>query len=229
MHDRSGDTAQERRIRVWDLPTRLFHWLLAALIGVQWLTANADVSWMRVHAWGGYAILVLVVWRLAWGFLGSPTARFANFLRGPRAASAYARSLLRGEHPVVVGHNPLGGWSVAAMLLLLAVQAGTGLFASDEILTEGPLAHLVGSGWAAALTAVHQFAFNLLLALVSLHVAAVYLYLFVGGENLVGPMLSGRKRVSPAAAVPDRAFAGNRRALALLLCVAAAVWAVVRQ
>jgi cytochrome b len=229
MSERPANAAQDtRRVRVWDLPSRLFHWLLVALIGAQWLTANGDVSWMWLHQWGGYAILALVIWRLLWGFVGSPTARFANFLRGPRAVTTYARGLLHEEHPVIIGHNPLGGWSVVLMLLLIALQAGTGLFSSDDILTEGPLAHLVGSDWVGFLTAVHHISFNLLLALVVLHIGAVFLHLFVGEDDLVTPMLTGRKRIPATTVAPDRAFAGNLRAVVLLLCVVGLLWVVLR-
>ena len=215
MSERSADAVPDTRsLPVWDLPSRLFHWLLAALIGVQWLAANADIAWMRLHTWAAYAILVLVVWRLLWGFIGSSTARFASFLRGPRAVSAYTRSLLRDEHPVVIGHNPLGGWSVVLMLLLAAVQAGTGLFSGGD-----------GGG---IFNAVHQISFNLLLGLIVLHVGAVFLHLFVGEDDLVTPMLTGRKRIPAAMAAPDRTFAGNLRAGVLLLCVAGLLWIVLR-
>lgn len=174
----------------------------------------------------GYAILVLVIWRLLWGFIGSSTARFASFLHGPCAVRAYTRSLLRDEHPVIIGHNPIGGWSVVLMLLLVAVQAGTGLFSSDEILTDGPLSHWLRGDWVGIFTAVHQISFNLLLGLIVLHVGAVFLHLFVGEDDLVTPMLTGRKRLPAAIAAPDRVFAGNLRAVVLLLCVAGLLWVV---
>jgi len=224
MSERFADTVPDTRILpVWDLPSRLFHWLLAALIGAQWLTANTGIPWMHLNTWTAYAILVLVVWRLFWGFIGSPTARFASFLRGPRAVSAYTRSLLRDEHPVIIGHNPLGGWSVVLMMLLAAVQAGTGLLSSD-----GPLAHWPGGDWVGIFAAVHQVSFNLLLGLIVLHIGAVFLHLFVGEDDLVTPMLTGRKRIPATIAAPDRAFAGNLRAVVLLLCVVGLLWGVLR-
>jgi cytochrome b len=116
----------------------LFHWTLVALMIAQWLTAQNSGA-MDYHVWGGYAVLALVLFRLIWGVMGSETARFGAFVRGPGAALAYVKALLRGETPLYLGHNPMGGWSIVAMLILLLVQAGTGLFANDDILIEGPL------------------------------------------------------------------------------------------
>lgn len=212
MSERPADVVEDTRsIRVWDLPSRLFHWLLVALIGVQWLAVNGDVSSPQLHSWSSYTILVLVVWRLIWGFIGSPSARFANFLRGPRTVAAYVSSLLHDEHPVIIGHNPMGGWSVVLMMMLAAMQAGSGLFSGNGVLA-----------------VVHQVSFNLLLGLIVLHIGAVFLHLFVGEDDLVTPMLSGRKRIPAASTVADQAFAGNRRAAVLLLCVAGVLWVVLR-
>lgn len=185
-------------VKVWDLPTRLFHWTLVALMIAQWLTAeNSDT--MNYHIWGGYAVLTLVLFRLIWGFVGSDTVRFRDFVRGPGAAIAYVQALLRGETPLYLGHNPMGGWSILAMLALLLVQAGTGLFANDDITVEGPLYGWVSKSTSDWLTSVHQFNFNLLLAVIAVHIAAVLFYLFVKRENLVHPMLSGRKHLPPSA------------------------------
>lgn len=171
---------------VWDLPTRIFHWSLLLLGGASW--ASAELGEMKVHAWCGYALLVLVAFRLVWGCIGSTHARFGDFLRGP----ATVRRHWRGRIPHGEGHNPAGGWSVIAMLVLILVQGVTGLFNDDEIAFAAPLAHLPDADTAGALAAWHEINFNLLLALVALHVGTVLLYLR-RGRNLIGPMLHGGK------------------------------------
>ena len=130
-------------IKVWDAPVRLFHWLLAVLVAVSVSTGYIGGNVMRWHVWSGCAILGLLIFRLLWGFAGSTTARFAHFVRGPRAALGYARGLLSRSPSHTPGHNPLGGWMVLLLLASAALQAGTGLFSNDDIATEGPLDHLV--------------------------------------------------------------------------------------
>ena len=175
-------------VKVWDLPTRLFHWILVMLMIAQWLTAEND-STIQYHILGGYAVLVLVLFRVIWGFTGSDTARFRDFIRGPGAALAFVKALLRGETPLYLGHNPMGGWSIVAMLVLLLIQAGTGLFANDDIMTEGPLYGWVSKGTSDWLTTIHKLNFNLLLLVIAVHISAVLFYLFVKRENLIHPML----------------------------------------
>ena len=127
----------ERRILVWDLPVRLFHWLLVMLVIVSFVTGELGGTWMQIHLWSGYTILGLLLFRLAWGFIGGHHARFSSFVRGPNAVRRYARTLWDRSAPRHLGHNPLGGWSVLAMLLLLLFQVATGLFANDDIFTQG--------------------------------------------------------------------------------------------
>ena len=186
----------DARIAIWDLPTRIFHWSLVVLIPFSWWSAeNHD---LERHRWSGYAILGLLIFRLIWGFVGSSTSRFASFVRGPRTVFAYAR----GTGEKLLGHNPMGGWSVVAMLALLAAQVGLGLFASDDDgLETGPLNHLVSYSAAETITELHELLFNVLAALIALHVATVLFYLFVRRDNLIAPMLRGSKRldVEPAA------------------------------
>lgn len=216
-----------RTVKVWDLPTRLFHWTLVGLMIVQWLSAENSGT-MNYHVWGGYAVLVLVLFRLIWGVVGSETARFGDFVRGPGAALAYVKALLRGETPLYRGHNPMGGWSIVLMLILLLVQAGTGLFANDDILIEGPLYSWVSKDTSDWLTGIHHFNFNLLLAVIALHVAAVLFYLLVKRENLIHPMLSGRKRLPPALAGQVPRLVSPWRGLAALVVVGLSVWLLVR-
>ena len=130
---------RSRTLRVWDLPTRLFHWLLAVLVVMSFVTAGIGGNAMRYHEWCGEAILALLMFRVAWGFIGSSPSRFRTFLAGPATVFRYVLTLFRREADHHLSHNPLGGWSVMAMLLVLLIQAGTGLFANDDIATEGPL------------------------------------------------------------------------------------------
>lgn len=214
-------------IRVWDLPTRLFHWILVALIIAQWWTAEQS-STMDYHVWGGYAVLTLVLFRLIWGFVGSETVLFSDFVRGPGAALLYAKALMRGETPHYLGHNPMGGWSIVALLILLLIQAGTGLFANDDIMIEGPLYAWVSKDTSDWLTTLHKFNFNLLLAMIAVHLSAVFFYLLVKRENLIHPMLSGHKHLPPEQIDRAPRMANPWLGLAALAVAALAVWLLVR-
>jgi cytochrome b len=214
-------------VKVWDLPTRLFHWMLVTLMIAQWLTAQSS-SAMDYHLWGGYAVLTLVLFRLIWGVVGSETARFTGFVRGPNAALDYVKALLRGETPLYLGHNPMGGWSIVAMLVLLLIQAGTGLFANDDILIEGPLYSWVSKGVSDWLTTIHKLNFNLLLAVIAVHISAVLFYLLVKRENLIHPMLSGRKHLSSEQIDAAPRMVSPWLGLAALAVASLAVWLLVR-
>jgi cytochrome b len=213
---------ERRAIRVWDIPTRLFHWSIAALIPFSWWSARSGhLPWHRLS---GYAILALVVFRLIWGVAGSSTARFASFLRGPAAVLAHLRG--RGRPPI--GHNPLGGWSVAAMLLALAVQLTLGLFSIDEDGFEaGPLSRFIGFGASRAVARIHHLTFYLLLALIVLHLAAIAFYAR-RGRNLTGPMISGAARLESDATEPRMVpqMAPTWRILPAALAAAALAWFV---
>jgi cytochrome b len=182
-----------RRVLVWDLPTRLFHWLLVVLVIISFVTANIGGNAMRYHEWSGFTILALLLFRLAWGFIGSRESRFMNFVRGPSAVFRYATTLLGRDSAPHLGHNPLGGWSIIAMLFALFVQAATGLFANDDIITEGPLFDWISKATSDWLTRVHKINREVIIALVSIHVLAVLFYLFFKHENLVKPMVTGVK------------------------------------
>lgn len=188
----SEDTeAAPARVRVWDLPVRLFHWSIVVLIAVSWVAA--DQGFMRVHLWSGSALLALLLFRLAWGVFGSTTARFGDFVRSPRAVFGYLRALGGAQKVLHAGHNPAGGWMVVALLAILCAQVATGLFANDGLKFMGPLALHVTADTSDRLTTLHGWLFNILLLLVYLHIVAVFFYLFVKRENLVTPMLTGRK------------------------------------
>ncbi len=206
------------RVPVWDLPTRLFHWLLVALIGFSWWSAENDA--IDLHIWSGLAVLSLLIFRLLWGVVGSSTARFASFVRGPRAIFAYVKDM-KGWRPV--GHSPLGALSVLALLGVLLAQAGLGLFAVDsDGLYEGPLAHMISLDAAEDVADRHEDLFEVIKVLVGLHIAAILFYRLVLGKRLVGPMITGS---TPAEAGVEPMRAG--RWWAAVLCLVAAI-AIVR-
>lgn len=174
------------RQRVWDLPTRLFHWSLVGAVITAVVTGKIGGNWIEWHGRSGLFILGLLIFRVIWGFVGSPTARFASFVRGPGAIKAYLKGEWRG-----IGHNPLGALAVLALLGLAAAQVVSGLFANDDIAFAGPLAPLVSSERSGQITGLHVWLFNGLLAVVGLHVAAIVFYARVKRTNLVLPMVTG--------------------------------------
>jgi cytochrome b len=214
------------RIAIWDAPVRLFHWLLAVLVVFSFVSGKVGGAWLAWHMRSGETILVLLGFRLLWGFAGSDTARFAGFLRGPRAALHYARETWAGRHPRSIGHNPLGAWMVVAMLAILALQAFSGLFVDDEIATQGPLYAKASNAWIERMGAIHHVNQYVVLGAVVLHVAAIIVYWKVLRTNLVTPMLRGwmEREAAPAAALRTRS---PLLALALLVASAAAVYALV--
>jgi len=155
----------EQRIRIWDLPVRLFHWTLVVLMTVSYFSGQAGGDWMKLHFWSGYSILALLLFRIAWGFVGSTTARFSHFIRGPVAAIEHLKELAGANRPRDVGHNPLGGAMVVALLLGLLLQVVAGLFSADTDtgLVTGPLANLVPDKWIERATSFHTFWINILL------------------------------------------------------------------
>ncbi len=208
------------RARLWDGPTRLVHWALVVLLGFSWWSAETDrLQW---HRWSGYAVLGLVAFRLLWGFAGSGSARFASFVRGPAAMLAYVRTLPRRVHEVVPGHNPLGAWSVVAILLVLAAQTVTGLFAVDiDAFEAGPLSDRVDFDTGRLFAKWHHWSFTALQVLVVLHLVAVAFYLFYKRANLIGPMITGYRRVRTD---PGLVFAPLWRAAVATLVAAAFAW-----
>jgi cytochrome b len=181
-----------RRLAVWDLPTRLFHWTLAVAVLLSWVSQQED--YLVVHQWSGYYILVLVAFRLCWGFLGSHNSRFGNFLVGPRALMDY----LKGGRAPGAGHNPVGGWAILLMLVLLLAQGFTGLFNSDGLMYDGPFYHALEAALADELGAWHGRIFWLLLGVIALHIGAVLVYQIIKGRDLLGPMIHGGTRTDTA-------------------------------
>jgi len=208
------------KILVWDLPLRLFHWLLVMLVVVSVVSAQIGGNAMQLHMLSGYTILSLVLFRILWGFLGSTHARFASFVRGPAAVISYLRGLSGHETGRHLGHNPAGAWSVILMLAALLLQAATGLFANDDIATEGPLAKLVSKALSDRITGVHHLNIKLLYALIGLHLSAVAYYLIHKRQNLVKPMLTGFK--DAAAGAGDAAPKQGKAWVAAVLLAACA-------
>ncbi|MBI1394749.1 MAG: cytochrome B [Betaproteobacteria bacterium] len=223
----AGLHADAGRLRVWDVPVRVFHWLLLLLVATSVTTAQIGGNAMEYHEWSGYAILALVLFRLLWGVVGSTYARFASFVRGPAIVLDYARALWRGGSPFVAGHNPLGGWMVLALLASLLLQACTGLFANDDIMVEGPLASLVSKDTSDLLTEVHEINASILLTLIAIHVLAVLFHLYFKRENLVRPMFSGEKVLPAGEDRSDRTGGPLWLAIALVAGCGLAVWFVV--
>ncbi|WP_332745111.1 cytochrome b/b6 domain-containing protein [Hydrogenophaga sp.] len=215
-------------IRVWDLPTRLFHWLLAAAVVGLVITANIGGNWMNWHMRLGYAVLALLLFRVVWGFVGGHWSRFGSFLFAPSTVIAYLRGQPHPEHRV--GHTPLGALSVFALLAVLLAQVSTGLMSDDEIAFFGPLVRFVSGETVALATSYHKNVGKfIVIGLVVLHVVAVFFYKWVKKDNLIRPMVVGDKQVARAVSVPQTRDSAASRALALLvlaLCGGAVTWLV---
>jgi cytochrome b len=208
------------RLRVWDPWVRLTHWGVALLLPFSWWTA--DTGRDDLHMQSGYAILALVLFRLAWGVVGSDTARFTRFVKGPRAVLVHLSHLRHREAPAEVGHNAAGAVAVLLLLALLLTQTVSGLFADDLIFTRGPLARRVDEAWSTPATSVHLRAYWVILGVAVLHVLAVVAYRVVAGRRLVKPMLTGVMQAP--AGTPAPRMGSNLLALALLAASAGVVW-----
>jgi len=206
----------QANVRVWDLPTRVFHWVLALCIVGSLISGTIGGNALEWHLRLGYVVFTLIVFRLIWGLVGGHWSRFRSFLYGPGALLRYLRGASRDDEHHEVGHSPIGALSVFALLALLAVQVGTGLFADDEIATTGPLNKFVSSATGLALTSWHKsWGRWLIVALIVLHIAAILFYLLRRKRNLIVPMLNGDKQLHPS--VPAAADSLATRALALVL------------
>lgn len=211
-------------VHVWDWPVRVFHWTLAALVAFSVATVYAGGTWMDWHMRSGYAILALLAFRIFWGFAGTRWARWGSFLQGPVRALRYARTLVVPPHETVVGHNPLGGYMVVVLIAVLLAQASTGLFANDDILTEGPLAKHISKALSDRLTSLHVLNQWTIYTLVALHVLAVLFHRVRFREDLVGAMFSGVKRLPARFAGAGIGPTPHARALIIAAVCAAGVW-----
>jgi len=188
-------------VALWDWPVRLVHWSFAIGIGLLWW--SAENHRMDLHITVGLIMLGLLVFRVLWGLVGSSTARFAQFVKGPAAVRAYVAGLRGGQPGPFVGHNPLGALSVIALLGVLVLQVGLGVFAQDhDAINSGPLNFLVSYDLAKQISEIHEALFNVILALTALHIAAILYYRIVKRDGLIGPMVSGRRTFTDAVPAP---------------------------
>jgi cytochrome b len=181
-------------IRVWDLPVRVFHWLLVLCISGSLISVNLGGNAIEWHAYFGYTVLTLLIFRIIWGFIGSTHARFASFLPSREKIFSY----LQGKAPRVLGHNPLGALSVFALMIVLSVQVFTGLFVDDEIAFQGPLAKYVSNSLVSILSEIHESNSVLIYTFIAIHIAAIIYYQKFKGEDLIKPMISGDKEIDPS-------------------------------
>ncbi len=217
-------SSSDSKQKLWDAPVRLFHWLIVILFGVSWYTG--DQGLMDWHQWSGIAILTLVITRILWGFFGSTTARFNNFLKGPGRIIRYIKDIATGQHKVSPGHTPPGGWMVLVLILGLLTLPILGLFANDDIFFEGPLFYLVDKDMSDLLTSYHKLGFDIVMILVIVHIVAVVLYRLVLKDDLITPMITG-KRTLPTDLSAGLRFTSPLWAIVALAVTAAAVYYVV--
>jgi cytochrome b len=212
------------RARLWDAPTRIVHWALVALIVFAWW--SAETGQMQWHRWAGYSVLALIVFRLIWGFVGSQSARFASFVRGPLKTLAYARTLPSRAPSQTAGHNPLGAWSVLALMAAIVAAVVSGLFSVDiDGLESGPLSDRVSFETGRAFAEWHEWSFTVIQALVVVHLVAIAFYLTYKRSNLIAPMITGSRTF---ATDPGLRFAPIWRALLVAAVAAAIAWWVMR-
>jgi cytochrome b len=213
-----------RVVIVWDAPTRLFHWLAAVLVAAAYATWR--LNWMEWHSQVGTALLALIIFRLLWGLFGSDTARFSHFIASPRVAVRQLMHIFRREPDRQTGHNPAGGWMVLFLLALLAGETLTGVYVDNDIASVGPLTEVTPVPLANAIERLHRIFWDVLLAAIVLHIAAILVYAVAKRQNLLVPMITGRKNL-PAGAVDPR-MAGLTRAGLLLAISGIAAAALAR-
>lgn len=222
----TGDdgVAAASTVKLWDGAVRIVHWLIALLFAASWYTHDRDLQW---HRYAGYAMLTLVLFRIYWGFAGSTTARFSHFVKGPRSVIRYARDGLRRGSEPIVGHNPIGAISVLLLIGLLLTQCLSGLFATDiDGLESGPLSSLVSFDTSRSVAEWHGVGFAALQVLVAVHLAAVLFYLIFRRDNLLLPMVTGRKSLTGGGR--SLRFGSGWHAATAAIVIAAIVWAIVR-
>jgi cytochrome b len=211
-------------VAVWDVPVRVVHWTLVVLIVALIVTGKLGADWLEWHMRFGESLLALIAFRILWGFVGSRNARFATFVFSPARVARYARSIAQRAKETYVSHNPLGGWMVLALLVALLAQATAGLFANDDVLWEGPLAARVTKDTSDAFSWFHRRFWWVIVALSTVHIGAAIAYLAAWKDNLIVPMLTGRKTMPVGAADPAHAAASLVKAAVLLVVCGLAVW-----
>ena len=210
---------KSRLVVVWDAPTRLFHWLVAALVAAAYATWR--LNWMDWHARVGDALLALLLFRLMWGFFGSETARFSRFVASPRTVAQHLKFALLREPDRQIGHNPAGGWMVLLLLLLLLAETLSGLYVANDIADVGPFTEVVPAPVANAIETSHAVVWDALLAAIVFHVLAIFVFAAAKGQNLLRPMITGTKLL-PAGLPAPRLASLVRAGLFLAGGVAAA-------
>lgn len=185
--------AEKIKTKIWDSPTRIFHWALVINIFAAWYTI--DNRMIEQHEIAGYTLIVLIIFRLTWGLIGSTTARFKHFLTSPLNALGYLKLSLRQKSHHEIGHNPAGGWMIIFMLLIISLQVITGLFANNDLGFSGALSDYVSKNMSDLLTQIHQLNFDILMVLIWVHLVAVFFYVLVKKDNLIKAMFTGRKLV----------------------------------
>jgi cytochrome b len=194
----------QRAVPVWDFPTRAFHWLLVLAVVVSYLTGGEEGWLFVVHTVSGYGVALLLVFRLIWGVIGSPRSRFGDFVHGRQVVGDYVRRLLALDPPRYVGHNPLGGWMVVLMLVVLSLIVVTGLFSGEKGGPAGLLFSVVSAPGSEGLGEVHEVLANVILILAAVHICGVFADGWLTGENLVSAMISGKKRLDDTSASAER-------------------------
>jgi len=207
----------QKTVKIWDLPVRLFHWSLVILFIAAYVTNSLGPNYFKYHLWSGYAIIVLVAFRLVWGLVGTYHARFINFVRDPFSTAKYAFSILKKNDPHHLGHNPLGAVMVVVLLLAILVQAITGLFTNDEIINLGPLYAYVTDELSLQLTSLHRQLFYWILGAIFLHIAAVLIHVFFKHDNIVKAMFTGKKDIHGATDV--KPIKSSRILLAIIIVI----------
>ena len=213
--------------QVWDLPLRLFHWLIALNLLGSWVFAEAGFDYFQYHIYCGYSALVLLGFRIAWGFIGPKHARFRNFVRGPSAVARDLSTLLTPQPSTAVGHTASGGWSVMLMLLLIGIQVGTGFFISDDIFYAGPYNPVVSSDTAGQLANIHHLNFTVLQITVVLHIVTVVWYGKRKKSPLIRAMITGVKQLPSGIADAQRVASRPMLAFVIIVAMGLAVWALV--
>ena len=208
-----------KKYLVWDLPVRLFHWLLVLSIFGQWLTVEVLEDSIDIHFYLGYFTLGLIIFRLVWGVLGTKYARFSSFLTGPKAMLSYISSIANKQHKPTTGHNPIGGLMLPAVLILVGLQAVSGLFITDDIINEGPYYAGASESVKDWMQWLHHNLFNILLGLIVVHLLAIFGYRFLLKHDLISPMFSGKKAVNQEEGIPH-----SRIWLALIWMIVVAVF-----
>jgi cytochrome b len=213
-------------VRVWDLPTRVFHWVLAGCVLASVITAKVGGNVMVWHFRLGYVVFALLAFRILWGLVGGRWSRFASFIRPPATVLRYLRGQAGAHEHLDVGHNPLGALSVLGLICILALQVGSGLFADDEIANAGPLTALVSGATVSQLTTWHKsFGQWIVLTLVALHIAAIVFYLVKKRQNLVRPMITGDKPLPVGTPGSADGWAQRVKAAVLVgLCALLVAW-----